>query len=43
VKQLKYREEEWCIEWTWRTEHKRKKHRKCKACVQQDSETLKEG
>jgi hypothetical protein len=43
VQQLKYREEEWCIEWTWRTEHKRQKHRKRKACVQQDSETLKEG
>jgi hypothetical protein len=23
VQQLKYREEEWCIEWKWRTEHKR--------------------
>jgi hypothetical protein len=30
VQQLKYREEEWCIEWTWRTEHKRQKHRKHK-------------
>jgi hypothetical protein len=23
-------EEEWCIEWTWHIEHKRKKNRKCK-------------
>jgi hypothetical protein len=38
VQQLKYTEEEWCMEWTWRTEHKRKKNRKRKACVQEDSE-----
>jgi hypothetical protein len=38
VHQLKYTEEEWCIEWTWRTENKRKKNRKRKACVQKDSE-----
>jgi hypothetical protein len=43
MQQLKYRKEEWCIEGRWRTEKKRKKNRKCKACVQQDSETLKEG
>jgi hypothetical protein len=43
VQQLKYREEEWCIECIWCTEQKRQKHRKRKACVQQDSETLKEG
>jgi hypothetical protein len=30
VEQLKYKEEEWCIEWKWRTEHKRKKYRKHK-------------
>jgi hypothetical protein len=38
VQQLKYTEEECCMEWTWRTEHKRKKNRKRKACVQEDSE-----
>jgi hypothetical protein len=39
VQQLKYTEEEWCIEWTWRTEHKRQKNRKrkdvCKKTVRQ--------
>jgi hypothetical protein len=34
--QLKYIEEEWSIEWTWHIEHKRKKHRKHKECVEQD-------
>jgi hypothetical protein len=43
VQQLKYTEDEWCMEWTWRTEHKRKKIRKCKACVQEDSEANKAG
>jgi hypothetical protein len=26
VQHLKYSEEEWCIEWTWHREHKRKKN-----------------
>jgi hypothetical protein len=43
VQQRKHGEEEWCIEWTWNTEHGRQKHSKRKGCVQQDSETLKEG
>jgi hypothetical protein len=43
VQQLKYTEEEWCIEWTWRTEHKRQKNRKSKACVQEDSEADRAG
>jgi hypothetical protein len=43
LKELKYKEEEWSIEWTWHIEHKRQKHRNLKACVEQDSETLKEG
>ena len=38
MQQLKYKEEEWCIEWTQCTENKRKKNRKRKACVQEDSE-----
>jgi hypothetical protein len=38
VQQLKCTEEEWCIEGTWRTEHKRKKNRKCKECVQEDTD-----
>ena len=38
MQQLKYTKEEWCIEWTCRTEHKRQKNRKRKACVQKDSE-----
>jgi hypothetical protein len=43
VQQLKYIEEEWCIEWTWHKEHKRKKNRKSKACVQEDSEADRAG
>jgi hypothetical protein len=43
VQQLKYTEEEWCIEWTWCTEHKRKKNIKRKACVQEDSEADRAG
>jgi hypothetical protein len=38
VQQMKYTEEEWCIEWTWLREHKRQKNIKCKACVQEDNE-----
>jgi hypothetical protein len=34
VQQWKNREEEWCIEWTWRREHKRKKNRKRKECAE---------
>jgi hypothetical protein len=43
VQQQKHGEEEWCTEWTWNTKHKRQNHSKHKGCVQQDSETLKEG
>jgi hypothetical protein len=43
VQQLKYTEEEWCIEWKWCIEHKRQKNRKRKACVQEDSEADREG
>jgi hypothetical protein len=43
VQQLKYTEEEWCIEWTWHTEHKRHKNRKYKECLQEDSEARKAG
>jgi hypothetical protein len=38
VQQLKYREEEWCIEWTWRREHKRQKNRKQRQSVQEDTD-----
>jgi hypothetical protein len=38
VYKLKCTEEEWCIEGTWCTEHKRKKNRKCKECVQEDTD-----
>ena len=43
MQQLRCTEEEWCIEWTWRTEHKRKKNRKGKAGVQEDSEADRAG
>jgi hypothetical protein len=38
VQQLKCTEEEWCIEGTWCTEHKRQKNRKHKECVQEDTD-----
>ena len=38
MQQLKCTEEEWCIEGTWHTEHKRKKNIKCKAGVQEDTD-----
>jgi hypothetical protein len=34
VQQLKCTEEEWCIEETWRIEHRRQKNIKCKEGVQ---------
>ena len=43
MQQLKYTEEEWCIEWTWCIEHKRKKNRKRKASMQEDSEVDRAG
>jgi hypothetical protein len=43
VRQLKYIEEEWCIEWIWRIEHKRQMKRKRKACVQEGSEADRAG
>jgi hypothetical protein len=43
VQQLKYTEEEWCMEWTWRTEHKRKKNRKRKESVQEDTDADRAG
>jgi hypothetical protein len=30
LQQLKYREEEWCIEWIWHIEHKSQRHIKRK-------------
>jgi hypothetical protein len=42
VQQLKCIEEELCIEWTWRTEHKEEKNKKNKACVQEGSEVDRE-
>jgi hypothetical protein len=38
VQQLKYIEEEWCIEGTWRTEHKRLKNIKHKEDLQEDTD-----
>jgi hypothetical protein len=43
VQQLKYTEEEWCIEWTWCTEYKRQKNKNLNACVQEDSEAYRAG
>jgi hypothetical protein len=38
VQQLNCIEEELCSEWTWCIEHKKKKNRQCKSCVQEGSE-----
>jgi hypothetical protein len=43
VQQLKCIEEEWCIEGTWRTEHKRQKNIKHKEGVQEDTDADRAG